>query len=424
MHRRLAAARRDEPDARMRHWLACGEVALAVNAADEAAAEHMGAARFGKAKGAYAAALRAARGCGRDDLMGPLLEGYVEAALCDISLAAANDAEQHAARMAAEPGPRLVALARAFRHGLMGEWANAWSTAAAVAPFRAAGLEGVRLGVMVRAANLGKVADVHALLQECRDVFQGTPTARATHLSWRGLVAYASGEFASALDLQRQALAEGPTLRRRLAILGNLSVALIDSLHLAEAMKLAGELERLGRELRAPGYERWGAAARAEAAYRLRLPLEAMTDDLRRGISGVGNDLTCCNMLLTFAAAAWREGRVAEAQLLAKDAAAAAERVNRIDSGVVPRALLAAAGGEVDAEALLVAVEDPRLHVRQVGQVLALLVRAGVARDKLPQGPLHAVIVAPDKYSETRLEVLDWAEVLAYLGAPPPGNPV
>lgn len=276
----------------MRHWLACGEVALVVEAAGEAAEGHLGGARFSRAKGTYAVALRAARGSARDDLMGPLIAGYVEAALADSTLNAAQEAERHAARMEVAPGPQLVALAEAFRHGLLGDWVQAWETASAIQPFSTSGLEVVRIGVLVRAATLGQIADVDGLLAGCAAFFEGTASGRAAHLSWRGLVAYNRGELAVAVELQRAALAEAPPPRRRLAVLSNLCVALLDNLQFEEAWRLAAEVER------------WGAAVRNEAAERQGLDLDPLSEDLRAGIWAVGRDLTSANLMLTFAVGA------------------------------------------------------------------------------------------------------------------------
>ncbi len=416
MHRQLAAARADEPESRMRHWLACAEVEPAVAAALEAAESFADIARLGRAKGLYAAAIRAARGANREDLESQALVGHVGVALSDFSFAAAEDTARYAERRGDPLALSLARLARAVADATRGRWAEAAAAAEALGPFEHETLEGTRQAVLVRCANLGQTRPISALLDELDGGAAMSAAGRSRFASWRGLAAYAAGDFPAAAHWHAESLALAPTPLRRIVANTNLAVALLDSFRSAEAQEVAERLTLAARHLRLPMFERWGFVLQVCAEYRLGRLTQAIDDETVAASALVGEDLVHANLCLSAAAVAWRKGDAALCILRATESAAAARAVNRPGAALLAGALVVACGGpSVDPVELIreATTSHPRIHL----QVLALVA--------ITQPALVASVDRPSLEpvpGGVRLEVLDRGEILRYLAAAPSGD--
>jgi len=411
MHRRLALVRSEEPEARMRHWLACAEVELAVAAALEAAEAFADIARLGRAKGLYAAAIRAARGANREDLETQALIGHAEVALSDFSFAAAEDTARYAERRDDPLALSLARLARAVADAARGRWAEAAAAAEALGPLDRETLEGTRQAVLVRCANLGNTRAILTLLDELERGAEMSAAGRSRLASWRGLAAYAAGDFRAAAHWHAESLSRATTPLRRIVANTNLAVALMDSFRLAEAREVAERLSVAARDLRLPTFERWGHVLQACAEYRLDRPAVVLDAATLAASARVGLDLVHANLCLTGAAAAWRAGERALTIAFAMESVAAARAVNRPEAAVLAEALLVACGGNgVDPTDVLRAAAP--LHPRIYSQVLALV---SVSRpDMVACLDAPSLEPVPDG---VRLEVLDRREILRYLRA-------
>lgn len=411
MHRHLARVRGAEPEARMRHWLACSEVEPAVAAAVEAAEACADTARLGRAKGLYAAAIRAARGSNREDLESKALVGYAEVALSDLSATAAEDAVRYADRLGDRVSVTVARLARAVGDAARGRWAEASAAAEGLGALDREALEGTRQAVLVRCSNLGKTRSISVLLDELEEGPTLSAAARSRLASWRGLAAYAAGDYHAAAHWHGESLRLAPTPLRRIVANTNLTVALLDSFRLAEAREVAERLTVAARELRLPTFERWGHVLQACAEYRLDRLTVAVDAATLAASARVGQDLVHANLCLTGAAAAWRAGEPAVAIARAAEAVAAARAVNRPEAGVLAEGLLVACGGAGPDPADLLRAAAP-LHPRVYSQVLALV---SVSRpDVVARFEPPSLEPVPDG---VRLEVLDRGEILRYLQA-------
>ena len=414
MHQRLARAQRDDPEARLRHWLACGEVEAAVSAAEEAAEEHLAAGRVGRAMGLFAAALRAARGAGREDLEDDALRGYAGAALTELSETAAADLERQARRRSGPAAERLVNLAGAVRASLRGRWSEAAAGARALGPFEDGACEVARAAVLVRCANLGGTEPIDALLEELASPARAGRVPESRLWTWRGLVAYSQARYAEAVSFHREAVRTATSPHRRLSALVNLCTASLETFENEGARELAAELETLAARVRSPRLERWGHTVRVGAEYRMGQG-RAVAPATLAASAAVAEDLTHVNLCITAAAERWRQGDPAGAMTPANAAADLAVALNRPAIAAVPRALAALCGSPAaDLEACRAAARAlPRLF----GQATALTAAAGV---DVPTADREVVLGAPPPPTSARFEVLAWPEVSAYL-APLPG---